>query len=287
MVVWKSSPNGKSEPISRRNNSLLRNLNGSELAFVSCQVQSSGGWVRLQQKSSTLQMVSVPVLNPPKLVGPQDFFQQRTYLAAYSACAHPSSVICYGSRTQWLWFKSTPLHYDLGRGGGAGKSERCCQSWPEHWPCRGPTFSPLFLSLSAAPVVLFFSLWDRFSEVPIFYFHVLLMPSLFRDLSVMLKIESKSLKMTSMICVSIPPQCVLWQWETVWSVSKPNVSMAQRAQHAVTQPCPALCLEQQSLQPHRQVTQIYSLYYFSMFSTLPLLLLNLFIIFPQNTCKSQ
>lgn len=54
MVVWKSSPNGKSEPISRRNNSLFRNLSGSDLTFVSCQVQSSGGWEGLQLRSCTL-----------------------------------------------------------------------------------------------------------------------------------------------------------------------------------------------------------------------------------------
>lgn len=77
-----------------------------------------------------------------------------------SMCTPEQCVICYGSGTQWVWFKSTPLHCDLGRRGGAGKSERCCQSWPEHWPCHGPTFSLLFLSLSAAPVVVF-SIYKR------------------------------------------------------------------------------------------------------------------------------
>lgn len=62
--------------------------------------------------------------------------------------------------------------------------------------------------------------------------------------------------MSHNISSSIPPQCVLWQWETVWSVSKPNLSKAQKAQHAAMQPCPALCLEQPSLHLRRQVTQI-------------------------------
>lgn len=39
----------------------------------------------------------------------------------------------------WIWFKSAPTHSDLGRIGGAGKSERCCHSWPECWPCHGLT----------------------------------------------------------------------------------------------------------------------------------------------------
>lgn len=52
-----------------------------------------------EEQHIRLQMVSVPVLNPPEVVGPQDSLRQRTYLAAYSACAHPSSVICYGSYT--------------------------------------------------------------------------------------------------------------------------------------------------------------------------------------------
>lgn len=75
---------------------------------------------------------------------------------------------------QWMWFKSTPLHYDLERRGGAGKSERCCQSWPEHWPCCGPTFSPLFLSLSAAPLVVssFYKLDFHFAHFFAFSFGV-------------------------------------------------------------------------------------------------------------------
>lgn len=161
MVVWKSGPNGKSEPISRRNNSLLRNLNASELTFVSCHALSSGGWEGSKEEQYIkLQMLSVPVLNPPKVVGQRGFFRLFFFcpLKGVSRCllsmCTPGSVICYGSCTQWMWFKSTPLHYDLGRRGGAGKSERCCQSWPEHWPCHGPAFSLLFLSLSARGSVL-------------------------------------------------------------------------------------------------------------------------------------
>lgn len=74
MVVWKSGPNGKSEPISRRNNSLLRNLNASELTFVSCHALSSGGWEGSKEEQYIkLQMLSVPVLNPPKVVGQRGF----------------------------------------------------------------------------------------------------------------------------------------------------------------------------------------------------------------------
>lgn len=154
MVVWKSSPNGKSEPISRRNNSRLRNLNGSELTFVSCQVQSSGGWEGLQKRSCTLHYKVCQFWTRLKLSDHKIFCDTgRIFLPTQHM--HTLAVSFVMGVAQWIWFKSTPLHCDLGRRGGAGKSERCCQSWPEHWPCHGPTFSPLFLSLSAAPLMVF------------------------------------------------------------------------------------------------------------------------------------
>lgn len=170
MVVWKSSPNGKSEPISRRNNSLLRNLNGSELTFVSCQVQHSGGWEGLRQREQyiRLQMVSVPARNAPKVVGPRDIFCVEGCVLLLGTCTLYQRNLLWSS-IQWLWFKSTPLHYDLGRRGGAGKSERCCQSWPERWPCHGPTFSPfVFVSLSFSPCVFSQFMFWVFTEMSIF-----------------------------------------------------------------------------------------------------------------------
>lgn len=62
-------------------------------------------------------------------------------------------------------------------------------------------------------------------------------------------------------------QCVQWQWETVWSVSKPSLSMAQKAWPATTQPCPAMLLEQPCLHLHRQVLKIILISLFDYFST--------------------
>lgn len=129
---------------------------------------------RVLPRSCTLDLliVRVPFLNLPKVAGHQiyiSFATKRTRLTAYSACA-PGSVICYGSYTQWVWFRSAPMLRDLGRKGGAGKSERCCQSWPVHWPCLGPTFSPLFLSLSATPDVVFWNQEVFFYEMFFFFY---------------------------------------------------------------------------------------------------------------------
>lgn len=66
----------------------------------------------------------------------------------------------------------------------------------------------------------------------------------------------------SRISFSILPQCVLWQWGTVWSVSKSSLSTTKKAQHTATQPCPVLCLEQPSLWRHRQVIQSVILHIF-------------------------
>lgn len=107
MAVWKSSPNGKSEPVSRQNNSLLGNLNGSELTFVSCQVQSKGGGCP-QQRSITKCASFEPNWNCWTILFLCD---KIMYLSASSAHAHASAVICYGSctvdliqeRTHTLW----------------------------------------------------------------------------------------------------------------------------------------------------------------------------------------
>lgn len=97
-----------------------------------------------------------------------------------------------------------------------------------------------------------------------FFVHLLWVSSVFYGI-MLLHIHM----MSHNISFSVPPQCVLWQWETVWSVSKPNPSMAQKSQHAAIQPCPALCLEHPSLHLHRQVTQIIcSLHYHTQCYTL-------------------
>lgn len=191
MVVWKSSPNGKSEPISRRNNSLLRNLNGSELTFVSCQVQSSGGWEGLQQRSCTLHY-KVPVLNPPKVVGPQDFLRQRTYLSAYSARAHPSSVICYGSCTVDLIQEHTlalwPWEERWSREEWTVLPELAralTLSWPHF-------FSFVVVSLSCSSYG-FLSLWA--AEISLLFVILLWVPFLSKDFNIMLL--HISLEMTS------------------------------------------------------------------------------------------
>lgn len=122
MVVWKSGPNGKSEPISRQNNSLLRNLNASELTFVSCHALSSGGWEGSKEEQYIkLQMLSVPVLNPPKVVGQRGFFRLffffvrwRVYRAAYSACAHPAVSFVMGAAHSGCDSRAHPCTMTLG-----------------------------------------------------------------------------------------------------------------------------------------------------------------------------
>lgn len=69
-----------------------------------------GGQDGLPQRSSTLHYTqSAPGLNPPKVVGPEDFFMfffffcdKRTHLSAHSAHVQPGSVISYGSCAQPL-----------------------------------------------------------------------------------------------------------------------------------------------------------------------------------------
>lgn len=124
MVVWKSGPNGKSEPISRRNNSLLRNLNASELTFVSCHALSSGGWEGSKEEQYIkLQMLSVPVLNSPKVVGQRGFSSSffrlffvrwRVYRAAYSACAHPAVSFVMGAAHSGCDSRAHPCTMTLG-----------------------------------------------------------------------------------------------------------------------------------------------------------------------------
>lgn len=124
MVVWKSGPNGKSEPISRRNNSLLRNLNASELTFVSCHALSSGGWEGSKEEQYIkLQMLSVPVLNPPKVVGQRGFLsfffvfffvRWRVYRTAYSACAHPAVSFVMGAAHSGCDSRAHPCTMTLG-----------------------------------------------------------------------------------------------------------------------------------------------------------------------------
>lgn len=146
MAVWKSSPNGKSEPVSRQNNSLFGNLNGSELTFVSCQVQSIGGLGGSQAEEH----YKVCQFRTQLELLDHIFFmwQKNVSFCQLSTCLALSFVI---RAAPWIWFKSAPTHSDLGRIGGAGKSEWCCHSWAECWPCHGlPPFF-LLLSLSAFP----------------------------------------------------------------------------------------------------------------------------------------
>lgn len=151
-------------------------------------------------------MVSVPVLKPPKVVGPQDSLRQRTYLAAYSACAHPGSVICYGSCTVdviqehtlalWPWEErwsreEWTMLPELARA--------LTLSWPHF-------FSFVFVSLSCS-CFGFPSLGAGFSlEISLFFAHLLWVPSLFRDFHIMLL--HISLKITFFIwchIIHLPP----------------------------------------------------------------------------------
>lgn len=88
MVVWKSTPNGKSEPVSRRNNAFLGKLNGSELTFVSCQVWSSGGGEDLLQREA-LHYKAYGFQSQLKLLDNSFFFVfflwYKGHIAAYSA----------------------------------------------------------------------------------------------------------------------------------------------------------------------------------------------------------
>lgn len=145
MAVWKSSPNGKSEPVSRQNNSLLGNLNGSELTFVSCQVESKRGVGRVPSRGA---LQSVPVSNPTAIVGPYFFFYVTKECIFLPAQHMPTLALSFVmGAALWIRFKSAPTHSDLGRIGGAGKSERCCHGQPECWPCHGLTPFLFFVSL--------------------------------------------------------------------------------------------------------------------------------------------
>lgn len=170
-----SSPNGKSEPVSRHNNSLLGNLNGSELTFVSCQVQCKGGVGRVPSRGA---LQSLPLSNPTRIVGPYFFcVTNKMYLSASSAQAHASAVICYGSGTVDLIQECTHTLWPW-------EDRWSREEWtvlPQSWPCHGLT-PFLCFCLSLLPVmtflpVLFFvhdvslriAVFSWFHAVPLFY----------------------------------------------------------------------------------------------------------------------